>query len=167
MVGKGIGGHHSHAMGTDEWLTPRFILDALGPFDLDPCSAPDPDLWPTAKRHYALPINGLAERWSGRVWLNPPYGQLGWAWLDRLADHGRGTALTFARTETVGFIKHVWNRADAVMFLHGRLYFHHANGVKAKANSGGPSCLVAYGARDVRRLETSGLDGTIVHWGVR
>lgn len=28
-------------MKSDIWLTPPHILDALGPFDLDPC-APDP-----------------------------------------------------------------------------------------------------------------------------
>src|SRR5208337_2089549 len=36
----GISGHEPPYRGrTEEWLTPRFILDALGPFDLDP-SAP-------------------------------------------------------------------------------------------------------------------------------
>ncbi len=27
---------------TDTWLTPKFIIDALGPFDLDPCACPNP-----------------------------------------------------------------------------------------------------------------------------
>jgi hypothetical protein len=162
--GQGIGGHHSHKMGTDVWLTPRHILDALGPFDLDPCSAPDPEAWPTAREHITLPTDGLSVPWRGRVWLNPPYGNIGWRWLRRLADHGTGTALLFARTETKGFVETVWNRASAVMFLHGRLHFHHADGTGAKANSGAPSCLVAYGDSDVEKLLSSGLDGTVVLW---
>ena len=163
---RAMGSHHSHRMGTDIWLTPRHILDALGPFDLDPCSAPDPDLWPTARRHYTLPTDGLSEPWEGRVWLNPPYGQRAWAWLDRLADHRHGTALIFARTETAGFVEQVWQKADALLFLHGRLYFHRPDGTRAEANSGAPSVLIAYGAEDVERLRFSGLDGSLV-WGWR
>ncbi|MHA0288301.1 DNA N-6-adenine-methyltransferase [Mycobacterium sp. C3-094] len=160
--GLGIGGHQSARMRTDTWLTPRHILDALGPFDLDPCSAPDPTLWPTAAQHITLPRDGLAEPWHGRVWLNPPYGQEAWAWLERLSLHGRGTALIFARTEVAGFVRQVWEAADAVLFLHGRLHFHHANGERAAANSGAPSCLVAYGADDAHRLAASQLAGTYV-----
>jgi hypothetical protein len=91
----------------------------------------------------------------------PPYSNA-WEWMDRLADHGRGTALIFARTEVKGFVDQVWRRADAVMFLHGRLFFHHPDGSRAKGNSGGPSCLVAYGDVDTHRLQNSGLAGSIV-----
>ncbi len=31
----GMGSHHATSSITDEWITPREILDALGPFDLD------------------------------------------------------------------------------------------------------------------------------------
>ena len=159
---RAMGSHQSHRMGTDIWLTPRHILDALGPFDLDPCSAPDPTLWPTAARHFTLPTDGLAEPWSGRVWLNPPYGQKAWAWLDRLAEHGQGTALIFARTETAGFVEQVWGKADALLFLHGRLHFHRPDGTRAEANSGAPSVLIAYGQDDVERLRQSRLPGSLV-----
>jgi len=157
-----MGSHQSARMGTDIWLTPRHILDALGPFDLDPCSAPDPQLWPTAATHYTLPIDGLSEPWFGRVWCNPPYGMMAWDWLRKLSAHGTGTALIFARTETTGFVEHVWNSADAVLFLHGRLHFHRPDGVRAKANAGAPSCLIAYGQRDAEILAGSGLSGTFV-----
>ncbi|WP_260972893.1 phage N-6-adenine-methyltransferase [Mycolicibacterium llatzerense] len=146
-------------MGTDVWLTPRNILDALGPFDLDPCAAPDPSIWPTAAEHITLPQDGLCQLWHGRVWLNPPYNQAA-QWLERLALHGQGTALIFARTETAGFVEHVWNAATAILFLHGRLHFHHGDGRRAKENSGAPSCLVAYGDSDAEALAESGLDGT-------
>lgn len=85
-----------------------------------------------------------------------------WTWLDRLAEHGSGIGLVFARTETAGFVEQVWGKADAVLFLHGRLYFHHADGTRAAANSGAPSCLVAYGFKAARRLADSGLPGSLV-----
>lgn len=158
---RAMGSHHSHTARTTTWLTPPNIIDALGPFDLDPCAAPG---WATAEKHLILERDGdgLAHEWGGRVWLNPPYGDEVWTWLDRLADHGRGTALIFARTETAGFVREVWQKADAVMFLHGRLHFHYPDGTRAKANAGAPSCLVAYGDADVAALAACALDGTLV-----
>ena len=35
---------------TDEWYTPKSIIDALGQFDLDPC-APEYPLFDTAKNN--------------------------------------------------------------------------------------------------------------------
>lgn len=156
-----MGSHQSHRAGTTTWLTPPHILDALGPFDLDPCAAHN---WQTAKRHIILPDDGLSADWSGRVWLNPPYGSEAWEWLAKLAGHGDGIALVFARTETEGFVREVWRKADAVLFLHGRLHFHDVNGVRAKANAGAPSCLVAYGRNNVRALADCGLPGTLTTW---
>ena len=152
-----MGSHHSTSAQTPTWLTPPHIIEALGTFDLDPCAAPG---WTTARQHYILPTDGLAEPWHGRVWLNPPYGNEAWTWLNRLAEHGKGTALIFARTETAGFVEQVWGKATAVLFLHGRLHFHYPDGTRAKANAGAPSVLVAYGPDDAEQLSTSGLDGT-------
>ena len=65
-AGKGIGGHERPNNGAEElWLTPPQLLSVLGPFDLDPCACPDPRPWPTAKRHIALPEDGLAAQWGG------------------------------------------------------------------------------------------------------
>ena len=159
VPGRSMGGHQSARADTTTWLTPPHVLAALGEFDLDPCAAPG---WPTAKRHIILPEDGLAAPWSGRVWLNPPYGAEAWTWLSRLAEHGEGTALVFARTETAGFVREVWGKASGVMFLHGRLFFHHPDGTRAGANSGAPSCLVSYGEHEAGVLSNCGLAGTFV-----
>lgn len=159
----GIGAHHSPVAGTDTWLTPPNIVEALGPFDLDPCAAPEPRPWPTAARHITWPQDGLAEKWHGRVWCNPPYGRATAVWLDRMAQHGHGTALIFARTETAMFVEHAWRRATALLFLHGRLHFHHADGTRAPANAGGPSVLIAYGKPDAEALWRSQLPGHYVY----
>lgn len=158
-TGRAMGSHHSHRAGTTTWLTPPHIIEALGPFDLDPCGAPG---WDTATETYVLPTDGLAQPWHGMVWLNPPYGSEAWTWLDRLAEHGNGIALIFARTETAGFVEQVWEKSDAVLFLHGRLHFHYPDGTRAAANSGAPSCLVAYGKESVRRLAACDLPGSLV-----
>jgi hypothetical protein len=185
---KGIGGHHSAAAATTSWLTPPPIIAALGgvqSFDLDPCAFP---AWPTARHGYALPeTDGLAAGWSGRVWLNPPYtsGEIA-DWLQKLGDHGRGTALIFARSETDAFQAQVFGRASGLLWLAGRLHFYaddanlygahdgphawgkHARGFErcelcgvAKANAGAPSVLCAYGQEDLDRLAASGLAGNL------
>jgi len=157
----GIGGHQSASSRTDEWLTPPDILRALGPFDLDPC-APAVRPWPTAARHLTLADDGLHVPWEGRVWLNPPYGPATFVWLRRLARHGDGIALTFARTETTGFFDGAWDKADAMLFIRGRLHFHHLDGSRSEINAGGPSVLLAYGARNVDALFRSRIPGAFI-----
>ena len=164
MPRGGMGTHQSASMLSDEWLTPPHIIAALGEFDLDPCACSEPRPWATAKRHYTRGDNGLRQPWDGRVWCNPPYGgpSVVGPWMRRMKDHGRGTALIFARTETEVFHDTVWERATGVLFFVGRLYFHRRDGSRAVANAGAPSCLVAYGQRDLEILLRSGLPGKMV-----
>lgn len=157
----GIGSHQSAAMQKDEWLTPPEIVHELGPFDLDPC-APVVRPWPTAAHHYTIDDDGLHKSWYGRVWCNPPYGRAAEQWLARLADHGDGIALVFARTETRMFFSQVWPRASGLLFIAGRLHFHHVDGSRASANGGAPSVLVAYGEENAQRLAEGRIDGRFV-----
>lgn len=158
---SGMGSHESSRMGTDEWLTPPEIIGTLGPFDLDPCAATNRP-WDTALIHYTKADNGLNQDWFGRVWLNPPYGRETGIWLARLAGHGNGIALIFARTETAMFFDHVWSKAKAILFIKGRLIFYNNEGIKASMNAGAPSCLVAYDDYSAGTLLTSGIEGRFV-----
>lgn len=160
-MSKGIGGHHSHQAGKDEWITPEAIVRSMGRFDLDPCAAVDQP-WPCADAAFTIFDDGLKRPWSGRVWCNPPYGKKAEAWLDRMADHGSGIALTFARTDTEWFHRVVFNMAHAVLFREGRITFCHIDGRLAAHNSGGPSCFIAYSWTDVAALHESGQPGKVV-----
>lgn len=178
----GMGGHQSSAMEKDEWLTPPFILDALGApaaFDLDPCASVTRK-WDVAKQHYTIHDNGLMKPWRGFVFMNSPYGgpDVVGPWMRRLVGHGDGIALIFARTETELFFETVWRAADACLFLEGRLFFHVSVDTefkrknkpsifvkafdRAPANGGAPSVLVAYGRRAYGILEQCGLSGAFV-----
>lgn len=150
-------------MMSDTWLTPPGIIAALGQFDLDPCCPPVMP-WRTADRCYTVVDDGLKQPWFGRVWLNPPYSRDAVIWLRKMADHGRGIALVFARTETAWFFDTVWNAASGALFLEGRIYFHRADGYPAKANAGAPSLLVAYGDDDACVLEHCGIARQFVRW---
>lgn len=155
---KGIGSHQSANMKKDEWLTPPAIIESLGSFDLDPC-APIVRPWETALNHYTINDNGLEKEWNGRVWCNPPYGLEASKWLEKLTNHGNGIALIFARTETKMFFNWVWNKATAIKFIEGRLYFHNVDGTKAKSNAGAPSVLIAYGNENAEILKNCDISG--------
>ena len=158
----GIGSHTKPNNGaTVDWLTPPEIVKALGPFDLDPCCYKAMP-WRTADHMISPPADGLSFEWFGRVWLNPPYGPETGKWLEKLAAHGNGIAIVFARTETRMFFKHVWPKASALFFLQGRPHFYRKDGTRAKGNSGGPVVLVAYGANNAQWLKDSLIDGAFV-----
>jgi hypothetical protein len=156
-----LSAHQSARMKNDEWLTPPEIISALGKFDLDPC-APVVRPWEMAKHHYTINDNGLDKTWSGRVWLNPPFGREAIKWLRKLKEHGNGIALVAARTETAMFYECIWGTADAVLFIKGRPHFHYVTGDRAPFNSGAPICLVAYGERNRESLVKSQLGFVVI-----
>ena len=157
----GMAQHSSSVMQNDEWLTPPSIIEALGKFYLDPCS-PQNRPWDTAMIHYTLEDNGLLQPWTRRVWLNPPYGKYTGEWMNKMAMHGDGIALIFARTDTGMFHESIFPHAHALFFLRGRIVFHHTSGKPGKFNGGAPSVLIAYGDYNAQVLKTCNLRGKFV-----
>lgn len=151
---------HPHAPNegaTSEWYTPREVFDALDlTFDLDPCAPPGGVPWIPAARHFSKADDGLSQPWEGRVWLNPPYGKEAGRWVEKLAEHGHGIALVFARTDVRWWHAAVPS-ATAVCFIRGRLTFVAGAGQSAPGNSGGPSALIAYGQDCADAVRDSGL----------
>src|SRR5215218_4718861 len=139
-----LGSHQATVGRSQAHLTPKWLLDALGPFDLDPCAA-DPRPWDCAATNITRAQNGLRVPWFGRVWLNPPFDryQVG-TWMERLAEHGDGIALLHARTEARWF-RPVWESSAGILFLDRRIKFCRPDGSEHEANSGAPPVLVAFG----------------------
>src|SRR5262249_22060224 len=95
-----LGSHQTSVGKTQVHITPHWIIEALGPFDLDPAAA-DPRPWACAAVNYMERDDGLRQPWFGRVWLNPAFDRYVVPfWIRKLARHGCGTALLHARTET-------------------------------------------------------------------
>jgi DNA N-6-adenine-methyltransferase (Dam) len=153
-------GSHQQCVGkSQDWITPAWIIAAVGPFDLDPCAA-DPRPWDCARVNWST--HGLERDWFGTIYLNPPYSRYEVsAWVSKLARHNNGVALLHARTETEWF-KPVWQHAAVILFLADRIHFHRPNGTREAANSGAPPVLAAFGDEAAQRLYRCGIGGALV-----
>ncbi len=144
-----------------EWLTPPELVKKLGIFDLDPCTPISPPFL-HARYNFNINDNGLNKKWFGRVYMNPPYGKGMEKWLEKLKYHGNGIALIFARTETKCFFAHIWNDADALLFVKGRIKFFNLKGEQI-GTPGAPSVFIAYGKENAKILEKSGIEGKYIN----
>jgi len=75
---------------TSEWETPQDLFDrqdAVYHFDLDVCATPE-----NAKcaRYYTEEQDGLKQTWTGRCWMNPPYGRTISQWVQKAYESVRG-----------------------------------------------------------------------------
>lgn len=115
---------------SDDWPTDPAVFAALdakfGPFTLDPCSSAENAKCP---RFFTRDDDGLAQEWTGRVYVNPPYGRHGGgikAWMQKAYEASQSTAeivvcLVPSRTGSSWFQD--WAMRGEVRFLRGRLKF--------------------------------------------
>lgn len=121
--------------GEVNWYSPGRIVEparqAMGGIDLDPASCPEANRVIKAKRIWTAEDDGLRRPWSGRVWLNPPWGRnvidrfVGYlinAWRD--GDVKQACVLLPNNTETLWF-QEIADVATAISFPDGRLDFWH------------------------------------------
>jgi phage N-6-adenine-methyltransferase len=114
-----------YSSASDDWSTPpEFfdLLDAEFHFDLDVCAS---DTNAKCKDYYTAADDGLAHRWAGTCWMNPPYGEDIGKWMAKAhleAERGATVVcLVPARTDTGWWWNHA--RHGEVRFVRGRLRF--------------------------------------------
>jgi phage N-6-adenine-methyltransferase len=130
---------------TPEWATPQNLFDDLnaefGPFDLDPCATSDNA---KCERFFTKDQDGLAQKWSGRVFMNPPYGRGIGAWMKKAQDSASGGAIVVclvpARTCSAWW--HDYAMKGEVRFVRGRIKFG-----GHKWNAPFPSAIVIFRPR--------------------
>lgn len=153
---------HNKAVSTDEYYTPRWIIDELGSFDLDPCSPPaDARPFEIAPASYTKDDDGLTRDWHGTVWMNPPYSrQLLRRFCEKMAAHGNGIALLVNRQDNLLWQEVIFPTAASMIFMRHRVKFIQPDGRSSSPFFG--SCLVAWGRECDRRLRQSGIEGKYV-----
>jgi phage N-6-adenine-methyltransferase len=133
--------HFSSATG--EWETPQALFDDLasifGGFTLDPCATKDNA---KCRLFFTREDDGLSREWTGKVFMNPPYGrEIGkWvkkAWLESL-EGALVVCLLPARVDTRWW--HDYAAKGHVCFLKGRLRFGTATN-----SAPFPSAIVTFG----------------------
>lgn len=136
-----------------EWYTPPDIIDrverALGAIELDPCA--DPKKTVPALNHLTEEDDGLTFEWSGKVFMNPPYGAGIKVWVEKLRKHHvdgdvpEAVALVPSRTDTAWF---AMLRDYPRCFVRGRLRFSgHDNSAPF------PSCAFYLGPNSERFIQ--------------
>ncbi len=115
--------HFSSA--TDMHATPQDFfnkLDAEFGFTLDVCASPENA---KCRSYYTKEVNGLAQEWTGVVWMNPPYGREIGQWMKKANEAANKGAtvvcLVPARTDTNWW--HEYAIHHEVRFVRGRLKF--------------------------------------------
>lgn len=150
---------------TDIWLTPPWLIEKMGLFDLDPCAyLPNGmPLVPIAKKYFTQKENGLMQNWTGNVFVNFPYSQA-YNWLKKCKDEylkSKGSCnivvLCFARTETKAWQKNV-DCCTGINFINKRIKFLDKDGIQ-KSNGNAPSVLIAYGDQAFEKIQK--IDGLI------
>ena len=152
------------SVSSDEWYTPKWIIDTLGPFDLDPCS-PVVRPYDTATVHLTKEQDGLKTPWGKtedvRVWLNPPYSRpLVEQFIRKMAEHNNGIALLVNRQDNVMWQEVIFPTASSMIFMRHRVKFIHPEGKKSSPFTG--SCLVAWGEQNDIILRNCGIEGKYV-----
>lgn len=143
--------HVSHNSGNNEWYTPSEILaaarTAMGAIDLDPASSAVANENVLAGYFYTAEQDGLTQRWSGNVWMNPPYAQPLIAQFSEAVsekfDSGeieRACVLVNNATET-GWFQRMLASASAVCLLRGRVRFLDPSGEPSGAPLQGQAVL--------------------------
>jgi phage N-6-adenine-methyltransferase len=123
--------------GAVEWYTPPEFIEAarqvMGGIDLDPASNDLAQEVVRASTYHTAETDGLAQEWTGRVWLNPPYaaGEIDRFISKLVAEHTAGRVteavlLVHSRTDTAWF--HEAASAAAICFTRGRVRFQRPDG---------------------------------------
>ena len=144
---------------SDDWLTPKYVFDALGvTFDLD-VAAPfaGPKHVPCKGWLFEGPVS--SQTWRGFIWMNPPFGGRNGIlpWLKKFVEHGNGIALTPDRTSAPWF---QWTapQMHAILFVSPKIKFERADGTVGRSPGCGTT-LMAMGQQGYNALVNARVAG--------
>ena len=132
-----------------EWETPHdlfWLLDECFHFTLDVCATHRNT---KCKRYFTIEQDSLKQEWTGRCWMNPPYGRGITSWVKKAFESSLNGALVVcllpARMDTLWW--HEYCMRGKITFIKGRLKF---NGSKNSAPF--PSAIVVFGEADAAKI---------------
>jgi hypothetical protein len=143
--------HVSHNSGENEWYTPPEYIEAarlaMGSIDTDPASSDLANETVRARKYYTVDQDGRDKKWSGNVWMNPPYSQpliseFIQVFVEKYnaGEFQQACALVNNATET-NWYQSLLTYASAVCFIKGRVKFIDKNGNPSGAPLQGQTVL--------------------------
>ena len=148
---------------SEEWYTPAHIVEmvreVLGVIELDPCTSEVANETVKALHFYTKDDDGLAQDWEGRVYMNPPYGDVISQWTTRLVDEYNAGSVTEALALLPGRIDTQWFQPlfdFPICCVRGRLKFSGADAATF------PSVVVYMGENKKRFIEVFSKVGAIL-----
>lgn len=135
-------------------LTPQYITDALGPFDLDPCAGENTKIG-KVNLFYSRGENGLISEWKGFVWCNPPFSQKE-IWAKKMIDHNNGILILPERGSAPWFGP-LAEKCGCYFVMGKKINFEGGN----SSNNLG-SILFPFGSDAIKRIKESNLPGHMV-----
>lgn len=125
-------------MRSEEWYTPKYILDALGiTFDMDVASPEDRTHCHVSAKEYITELS-LMREWKGTVWMNPPYGKMDnkFEWINKFIQHANGIALMPDRS-SAPWHQYFTQHAEITMNLRKKVKFIRPDGSLGESPSNG------------------------------
>ncbi|MGW9934357.1 DNA N-6-adenine-methyltransferase [Staphylococcus sp. HMSC068C09] len=133
-----------YSSNSNEWATPQNLFDELNDefnFTPDPCAT---DENAKCSKYFTIENDGLSKDWSNEVvFMNPPYGREIKKWIKKAYEENLNGAtvvcLIPARTDTTYWHDFIFDKADDIRFLRGRLKFGNS-----KNSAPFPSAVIVY-----------------------
>jgi hypothetical protein len=144
MMSEAADNHLAMGSGENEWYTPpeyiEMARDVMGSIDLDPATCHEANETVKAEQIFTAEDNGLAQKWEGNVWLNPPYSRdLMPAFVGKLCDSytdgevEQAVLVSHNNTDTQWF-QRLAKTASAICFPARRIRFYRGEDVAAPVN---------------------------------
>jgi len=155
--------------GTPEWWTPKKYIDAIhkvmGGIDLDPASCEEANKTVMAKQFYSPEDDGLSKEWGGRVFLNPPYGEEGPPFIEKLYNSlgpvTEAIILINSRSTDAEWFQPLFH--GVICFTDHRIDFNSPN--KKETSSTHGSCFVYFGLNKKKFAEVfKGFGNIVKNW---
>lgn len=142
-------------MDKDCWQTPKWVYEALGEIDLDPCAGIGTQI---GKENFLIENgqDGLTLPWDGFVYCNPPFSQKE-KWAEKMVNHDNGILILPERGSAPWFGP-LAKKAGVYWVMGKKINFI---GGTSSNNLG--SVMFLFGSDAVSRIMNSGLPGHLCY----
>jgi len=154
--------------GSKEWYTPKEYIDSvyevLSEIDLDPASCKEANRTVKAKKFYSKEDDALSCSWIGKIFLNPPYGNDGPPFVEKLIQEIKAgnvieaILLVNSRATDAEWYQPLYN--GLICFTDHRIDFDSPDEKNTSSTHG--SCFIYFGPNEKKFADSFSKHGSIL-----